>query len=837
MKIEVTGSGPLEVEASVLAVPVFEGDPADPKGLFAEIDRRLDGHLAAAVAEEEFQGKAGQSLSLRTMGKLRADRLLLVGLGKRNGAETALPRAGFEPLRLAAGDAARQAQKSGARRLAFAAPRFPGQTALEARAIVEGALLGAYRFDRYKTEEKKKKPRLIESLVVAVPQGLERSREVKDAVALARTVAASVAWARDRVNEPPLHLTPSRLADAARELAREAGLHVEVLGPREIAGLRMGMFLGVTRGSAEEPRLVKISWLPKGAAARKAPVVIVGKAITFDSGGLSLKPTEGMVDMKTDMAGAAAAIAAMRVVAELAPPFPVHALVGACENMPGGRAYKPSDILIARNGKTVEITNTDAEGRLVLGDVLAWGVETLKPALLVDLATLTGACIVALGMTTVGAFGPDGPAIDAVLAAARAAGEDTWRLPLTESVKEELKSDVADLEERRHAAGRLHQRRLVPQGVRRRFTLGAPGHRRPVQHHQGAGLHRPRAAPGWASARSSSWSGRGSRTRGGRRAAEPGRPRMTAVEELALLLRPAGGGVHLVSSGRDAQAAAQRRLHHARTDEEVQARFLARLARIGSARAVLLGVPSDVGAGYLRGANQGPLALRTRLLDEDPDWLAGAEARGLLDLGDVFVVPQLLHDDMLSPAQLRASRRALYPGLPPGGGGAAAGLSALHRRAGPRPRPLAEPGRGAGAARGRPLHRLAGRGGAPPGPSRVRRGAGRRPHRPARGKTRSEILLRDLVVPRQRAAGAGRTDGPGGDPGVAPRSLPLGVDAGGAPDLGGGGADRPGRRARRGGGRGPGVGRGRGLPLERRRRHRRGLGRRHGNAGEGRAPS
>jgi len=444
MKIEVTGTGPLEVDASVLAVPVFEGDAADPKGLLAEIDRRLGGHLVAAATEEDFQGKAGQILALRTLGKLRASRLLLLGLGQRDGAETALPRAGFEPLRVAAGEAARFAQKGGATRLAFASPRLPGQTAHEARAIVEGALLGGYRFDRYKTQEKKK-TRLLETLVVALPQGLERSKEVKESVALARTVAQSVAWARDRVNEPPLHLTPSRLADAARELAKEAGLHVEVLGPREIAGLRMGMFLGVTRGSAEEPRLVKISWIPKGAAGKKPPVVIVGKAITFDSGGLSLKPTEGMVDMKTDMAGAAAAIAAMKVVAEIAPPFPVHALVGACENMPGGRAYKPSDILIARNGKTVEITNTDAEGRLVLGDVLAWGVETLKPALIVDLATLTGACIVALGMTTVGAFGPDGPAMDAVLAAARAAGEDTWRLPLTESVKEELKSEVADL--------------------------------------------------------------------------------------------------------------------------------------------------------------------------------------------------------------------------------------------------------------------------------------------------------------------------------------------------------------------------------------------------------
>ena len=445
MKIEVTGASPLELEASVLAIPVFEEDLTDAKGLLAELDRRLDGHVAAAAAEEDFQGKTGQSLGLRTLGKLRASRVLLVGLGKREGAEAELPRSGFEPLRTAAGEAARQAQKNGATRLAFAAPRLPGQTAHEARAIVEGALLGAYRFDRYKTEDRKKKVRQLETLVVVVPQGLERSKEVKESVALARTVAGAVSWARDRVNEPPLHLTPSRLADASRELAKESGLHAEVLGPREIAGLRMGMFLGVTRGSAEEPRLVKISYLPRGAAARKPPVVFVGKAVTFDSGGLSLKPTEGMVDMKTDMAGAAAAIAAMKVVAELAPPFPVHALIGACENMPGGRAYKPSDILLARNGKTVEITNTDAEGRLVLGDVLAWGVETLKPAILVDLATLTGACIVALGMTTVGAFGPDGPAMDAVLGAARAAGEDTWRLPLTDSVKEELKSDVADL--------------------------------------------------------------------------------------------------------------------------------------------------------------------------------------------------------------------------------------------------------------------------------------------------------------------------------------------------------------------------------------------------------
>ncbi len=467
---------------------MFEDEVSGNKGWYAELDRRLAGHLAAAAGEEDFQGKPGESLSLRTLGKLRADRVLLLGMGTREAAQAALPRTGFEALRVAAGNAARIAQKAGAVRLAFVAPRFPGQTAHEARAIVEGALLGAYRFDRYKTEKKKAKE--VEALSVLVPQGLERSKEVKESVVLARAICSAVAWARDQVNEPPLACTPTRLANAARDLAKEAGLQAEVLGPREIAGLRMGMFLGVTRGSAEEPRLVRISYVPKGSAARKAPIVFVGKAITFDSGGLSLKPTESMVDMKTDMAGAAAAIGAMRVIAEMEPPFPVHALVGACENMPGGRAYKPSDILIARNGKTVEITNTDAEGRLVLGDVLAWGVETFKPALVVDLATLTGACIVALGMSTVGAFGPDGPAIDAVLAAARAAGEDLWRLPLTDAVKEEIEERRRRLEERRSALGGLDQRRALPEGVRRRLALGAPRHRRTVERVQGAGLHR-----------------------------------------------------------------------------------------------------------------------------------------------------------------------------------------------------------------------------------------------------------------------------------------------------------------------------------------------------------
>jgi leucyl aminopeptidase len=368
---------------------------------------------------------------------------MLLGLGRRDQAIAAAEARGFEPLRMAAGKAARFARKAGGGLLAMAIPRLPGQAAAAVRAVVEGALLGAYRFDRYRTE--KKTPSALTGLAVAVPAGQERSAEVKSSVALARSMAGAVAWARDLVNEPPLECTPSRLAQAARDLSREAELACEIRGPREIAALRMGMFLGVSRGSAEEPRLVRLSLVPRGAAARRRPLLLVGKAITFDSGGLSLKPTESMIDMKTDMAGAAAAFGAMRVIARDPPPFPVHALVGACENMPGGRAYKPSDVLRACNGKTVEVTNTDAEGRLVLGDVIAWGAEAFRPAAIVDVATLTGSCVVALGHYTAGVFGPDGPVVEGLLAAGRTSGEDLWRLPLVEPVKENLKSDVADL--------------------------------------------------------------------------------------------------------------------------------------------------------------------------------------------------------------------------------------------------------------------------------------------------------------------------------------------------------------------------------------------------------
>jgi len=449
ISIGATGSDALGVAADALALPVFEEDVrGGGAGRVKALDRSLGGALLAAIRAERFEGKPGQELSLPTLGRAKAGRVHLLGMGARAKAGARLAAEGFEPLRMAAGKAARAAVKAGGKTLAVALPddgtTGTAHVAAAASAAAEGAVLGAYDFLRYKTE--KKRPPGLGTVTVAVPSGSERSKDLREALRLAAETARAVAWARDLVNLGPSECTPTLLAEAARTLARDAKLSCEVRGPKDLAALGMGMFEGVTRGSAEPPRLVTVSYLPKGAAARKRkPVVLVGKAITFDSGGLSLKPTEGMVTMHSDMAGSAAVLGAMRVVAALAPEFPVHAVLGACENMPGGRAYKPSDILVAFDGQTVEVTNTDAEGRLVLGDVIGWASKTFGPAAMVDVATLTGACIVGLGTTTAGLLGPDGPVLDGVLAAARTSGEEVWRLPLVDSLKEQLKSDRADM--------------------------------------------------------------------------------------------------------------------------------------------------------------------------------------------------------------------------------------------------------------------------------------------------------------------------------------------------------------------------------------------------------
>jgi leucyl aminopeptidase len=424
---------------AMLVIPLLESDLGDtaPAALVAA-NKALEGKLRAAATQEGFKGKADQTLVMHTLGKLTAERVLLLGLGSR-------AKSTPEVLRLAAGRAAKMAQKLKLTELTFVVPdTAPAPVAV--RAIAEGLLLGVYKFDRYKTggKEEKKAPGLG-TVRLVLPEGSSHGAELEEAVKLGRHVSEATNWARDLVNEPANVVDPNHLARAAQEVAKAAGLKASIGGLREISQLRMGMFLGVAQGSAHEPRLIHLAYIPKNPKdARRAPLALVGKAITFDSGGLSLKPADSMVDMKTDMAGSAAVLAAMRVIGELKPPFPVHAFIGACENMPSGTAYRPGDILTSRLGKTVEITNTDAEGRLVLGDILTWAVEH-KPAAIIDLATLTGACVVALGNYIVGAFGEHDATVEQVLTAAKTAGEEFWRLPVSELQKDALRSEVADM--------------------------------------------------------------------------------------------------------------------------------------------------------------------------------------------------------------------------------------------------------------------------------------------------------------------------------------------------------------------------------------------------------
>ncbi|MCI0572905.1 MAG: leucyl aminopeptidase [Myxococcaceae bacterium] len=439
MNFTLTSGDALELAGELLVLPVFENALAHPPQVVSRADRALEGLLTRAAGEEGFRGKADQTFILHTHGKLRAARVALLGLGARTAFEP-------ETLRLACGRAVKAALKLKPGTVTVVLPDADEEPAALVRAAVEGFVLGAYRFDRYRTLGREAQAQKPPSRVqVHLPERVTRGATLEEAVALGQRVGEAVNWARDLVNEPAAVVTPTRLAEEAETACRKAGLKVTVGGRREIEKLKMGMFLAVARGSAEEPRLIQVSYVPKDAtAAGRAPLALVGKAITFDSGGLSLKTAEGMVDMKTDMAGSAAVFAAMQVIAALKPPFPVHAFVGACENMPSGNAYRPGDVLTSRLGKTVEVTNTDAEGRLVLGDILTWASEH-KPFQLVDLATLTGACIVALGHYLVGAFAVNDEAAEQVLEAGQAAGEHLWRMPITELQKDALRSEVADM--------------------------------------------------------------------------------------------------------------------------------------------------------------------------------------------------------------------------------------------------------------------------------------------------------------------------------------------------------------------------------------------------------
>ncbi|HEY2728973.1 MAG TPA: leucyl aminopeptidase [Polyangia bacterium] len=427
-KLLVSSSDPLAAVVDLLVVTCAERDSAEDP-LVAALDRPLAGALRQAIADERFVGKSGQVVSLQTLGRLPAKRVALLGRGQG----TLSPR----DLRALGGRASRLARTTGARSAALVAPAASAALA-DLEALAEGATLGLYQFAKYLKGDRAAPPALEQlTLFASAPD------EAATAAALERAASTgrAVARARDLVNEPAGMLTPSRLAAIVEEWARAASVSIEVLDRAACRRLGMGLYLAVAQGSAEEPRFIHLSWKPPGARRR---VVLVGKGVTFDSGGLSLKTNDGMLDMKTDMAGAAAALAATIAVAEEKLPIEVHALAACTENMPSGSSYKLGDVLTSMAGKTVEINNTDAEGRLTLADALTFGLR-LTPDAIIDIATLTGACVVALGPHVAGVMSNDEALAGEWLTAAASAGEDMWRLPLPARLIEQLKSEIADM--------------------------------------------------------------------------------------------------------------------------------------------------------------------------------------------------------------------------------------------------------------------------------------------------------------------------------------------------------------------------------------------------------
>jgi leucyl aminopeptidase len=414
MKVEVKQIGPAEVEAELVAVGLYE-----------------DGSLPPALAEAP--GAAAVKGSFKRITALYPPQgapVLAVGLGKREDADT-------ERLRVAAALAAQEAGRLEAVVLAWEVPDSGDAAAAEA--LVTGTILGSYRFDRFKSAEPEEEPPpRLESLI------LLGGEELAGAAETARVCAEAQNRARDLQSTPANFATPSFLAARAEEIAAEADdVGVEVLGPEEIAAKGMGGIVAVSQGGPVEPRLIVLRY--SGGGAGSGPTLgLVGKGVTFDTGGISLKPGAGMQEMKMDMSGAAAVLEAVAAIAELRLPVDLIAVVPATENMPSGTAIKPGDVITQYNGVTVEVNNTDAEGRLILADALAYAIE-LGAERVVDLATLTGAVLIALGSTYAAVISNDDALAERVSRAGEASGELVWRLPLHPEYKEIMKGTVADL--------------------------------------------------------------------------------------------------------------------------------------------------------------------------------------------------------------------------------------------------------------------------------------------------------------------------------------------------------------------------------------------------------
>ena len=425
-----------QIRVPAVIVNLFEG-VTRPGGATGAVDQAMDGAITTLIEEGEVKGKQGEMTLVHTLGKIAPSRVVIAGLGK-------LESFTQDTVREVTAGACRYLRKLGVDRVATIA-HGAGVAGLDARAsgqaIAEGSILGLYRFNNYLTQNEDGS-REIEELLV-VEQNSEKIGDLEKGLEQGRLMAESTLLARDMVNEPANVLTPTRMAEIARQVADEESLEINIIEREQMEELGMGALLGVAKGSDQPPKLIVLSY--SGDPDNPSSILgLVGKGITFDTGGISIKPAGGMEDMKGDMAGGASVIGAMKAIGRLRPRINVTGMIAATENMPGGSAQRPGDVVRSMSGKTIEVINTDAEGRLVLADALYYARQ-MGVTRIVDIATLTGAMVVALGHECSGVMGNNQELVDQVISAGQSTGERIWQLPMYPEYKEQIKSNVADV--------------------------------------------------------------------------------------------------------------------------------------------------------------------------------------------------------------------------------------------------------------------------------------------------------------------------------------------------------------------------------------------------------
>ena len=428
MDIRVKQGSLTETACDVLIVNLFENVKL-PGGGTGAVNKVLDNLISSYVIEKEnFTGKLGETYVLPTYGKIPADKVLLVGLGKQE-------EFNLNSIRHISSAAIRKALSLKAKKVCSIL-HGAGIAALNpfdcAQMIAEGSIIGTYNFTKYKSKKDEDNVELEELTIVELDSS--KTDAINKGVQKGKVIADAVNFTKDMVNEPASVATPTKLAEIAKSLK---GIECRIIEKEEAENLGMGAFLGVSQGSGEPPKFIHMTYKPESTPVKK--IAIIGKGITFDSGGIDLKPASSMVNMKDDMSGAAAIIAVMSTLSELKPDLEVHGLVAACENMPDGKSYRPGDILRAMNGKTIEIDNTDAEGRLTLADALSYAVIKLQVNEIIDMATLTGACMIALGRMASGIMGNNQELIEKLIESANSGGERLWKFLYTRNTKRKFK--------------------------------------------------------------------------------------------------------------------------------------------------------------------------------------------------------------------------------------------------------------------------------------------------------------------------------------------------------------------------------------------------------------